>query len=109
MTRHSNTTTETLDPLRQLDAFLNARIVSGPAEHQRRWWNVKCAAKRHFSSLPAPTYRRSQPEFFAPSPARRHDGRQQVSSVPVLSEGLSDRSERQDDDFQQRGIYMELL
>ena len=39
------------DALQQLDAFLNAQILSGSTEDQRRWWNVKCVAKRHLASL----------------------------------------------------------
>lgn len=52
MQRQNSTTVQPADAISRLDAFLNTQIIDGPPEFQRRWWNVKCAAKRHLDGLP---------------------------------------------------------
>jgi hypothetical protein len=52
MRRQNSTAVQPTDGIARLDAFLNTQILTGPPEYQRRWWNVKCAVKRHLASLP---------------------------------------------------------
>jgi hypothetical protein len=48
----NSTSAQRVDAVRQLDAFLNHHILTGPPKYERRWWAVKVSAKRHLAALP---------------------------------------------------------